>query len=75
MKEWENRVLDFVKDMESAGAQARKVPLSPEVVSAISVISVYESSKKIELYSKALISLTLALVILTIVLAIGEFHP
>jgi hypothetical protein len=75
IKEWENRVADIVEFIEANIARGQKPPISPVVVSAISVVSLYESSKKIEFYSKVLACLTVVLVILTAVLAIGTFLP
>ena len=76
IQEWEDRCLpDIMEFIEAHISQGKKPPIQPDVVSAISAVSLYESSKKIESYSKALKWLTVALVVLTIVLAIGTLLP
>jgi hypothetical protein len=75
IEEWKKRIPDFVEYIKVHTDQGKKPPISPEVVSAISVVYLYESSKKIESYSKALKWLTVALVALTTVLAIRTLLP
>jgi predicted alternative tryptophan synthase beta-subunit len=75
MDEWENRLPDLVKWIDAHTTRETKAPISPEVVQAVATISLYESSKKIESYSKALKWLTVALVFLTAVLIIRTFLP
>lgn len=75
IKEWESRLPDLVKWIDAHTTPDRKAPISPDVVSAISVIILYESSKKIESYSRVLTWLTLALVVLTGVLAVRTLLP
>jgi len=70
IKEWEVRSLpDIVGFIEVHIAQGKKPPISPDVVSAISAVSLFESSKKIEKLTWALVFLTIILAILTLVLA------
>jgi len=75
IKEWEMRLPDFIKYIEAHIAQGQKPSISPEVVLATSVISLYESSRRIERYSKALFWLTLVLLFLTGVLAVRTVLP
>jgi hypothetical protein len=82
IKEWESRLPEMVEWIKVHTSLDKKAPISPDVVSAISVVgllevskNLYESSKKIESYSRTLKWLTVALVLLTIVLAIRTFFP
>lgn len=75
IRKWEDRLPDFLELIEAEEKAHGKAGIPPQTVSTILAICLDESSRKIEYYSKVLAWLTLALVILTGVLAARTFLP
>ena len=73
IRKWEGRLPEFLALIEAEEKAHGKAGIPPQTVSTILAICLDESSRGIERYSKMLACLTLALVILTGVLAARMF--
>jgi hypothetical protein len=73
VEKWETRLPDLLEYIEATEKQSGKAVVSPDVVSTVAAISLYESSRELESYARKLNWLTVAIIALTIVLAFEAY--